>query len=65
MAPLAPKAPKQNFGCQPQTLEEALQERGGRGPGGTGVLVSPFLLRRTAVLIHHWGRGGLAQGLGI
>ena len=25
---LAPKAPKQNFGCQPQTLEEA---EGGRG----------------------------------
>ena len=28
---LAPKAPKQNFGCQPPTLEG---EEGGGGPGG-------------------------------
>ena len=40
---LAPKAPKQNFGGQPQTLEG---DEG--GPGG----VPPLLLRCTAVLIH-------------
>ena len=39
---LAPKAPKQNFGCQPQTLE---------GEGGGGGL--PLLLRCTAGLTHH------------
>ena len=38
---LAQKAPKQNFGCQPQTLEG--EERGG------GV---PLFLRCAAVLIH-------------
>ena len=41
MVPLAPKVTKQNFGCQPQTLE-------GGGEGG----VPPLLLRCTAVLIH-------------
>ena len=46
---LAPKAPKQNVGCQPRTLEG---EGGSRGGGG----VTPLLLRCTALLIHHWGR---------
>ena len=45
---LAPKAPKQNFGFRPQTLE---------GEEGGGV--PPLLLRFTAVLIHHWGWGRL------
>ena len=43
---LAPKAPKQNFGCQPQTLEGEMG--GGGGPGGLPLL----FLRCTAVLIH-------------
>ena len=46
---LAPKAPKQNFGCQPQTLE------GEEGGGG----VPPLLLRCTAVLTHRWRGGGV------
>ena len=44
---LAPKAPKQNFGRQPQTLEG---EEGGGGGAGRGV--PPLLLRCTAVLIN-------------
>ena len=43
--PWAPKVPKQNFGCQPQTLEaEEGGQRGGVPP--------PPLLRCTAVPIH-------------
>ena len=42
---LALKALKQNFGCQPQTLEG---EEGGGSWGGGGVL-----LRSTAVPLHH------------
>ena len=44
---LGPKGPKQNFGCQPQTLEG--EEGGGGGPGGA---YPPLLLRSTAILIH-------------
>ena len=45
---LAPKAPNQKFGCQPQILEGEEEVPG----GGT-----PLLLRCTAVLMHHWGAG--------
>ena len=44
---LAPKAPKQNFGCQPQTLEAEEWGGGGLGKG----------VRCTAVLIHPWKAG--------
>ena len=55
---LAPKALKQNFGCQPQTLEgEGGGGLGGPGEGGT----PPLLLRRMAVLTHHWGGGGVQR----
>ena len=58
---LAPKAWKQNVGCQPQTLEG--DEGGGWGSGGgvQGGVTPPLLLRCTAVLIYHWrgGRGGV------
>ena len=45
---LAPKAPKQNFGYQPQTLEG---EGGGGDWGLRGGGVPLLLLRRTAVII--------------
>ena len=53
---LAPKAPKQNLGCQPQTLEV---EEGGPGGG-----YPPLLLRRTAVLIHPSGGADRESGGG-
>ena len=46
---LASKAPKQKFGCQPQTLEREEGGPGGRGRGGVPP-PPPRLLRCTAVL---------------
>ena len=58
----APKAPKQNVGCQPQTLE------GGGGGGGEGGLggggYTPLLLRCTAILHHCGGGVYMEQGVG-
>ena len=51
---LAPKAPKQNFACQPQTLEG-----GEEGGGGLGGGTPPILLRCRAVLIHHCPAPGM------
>ena len=54
---LVPKAPEQNLGCQPQTLEG--EEGGVRGAG-----YPHLILRCTAVLIHHCPRPPPPKRLG-